>query len=215
MISDMNLKQDVIDELDFEPSVAAEGVGVTVEDGVVTLAGHVPLFFHRTKAEEAVWRVAGVRGLVQELEVRQSGATRRDDEELARRALERLEDTSTVPRGAVRVKVQKSWLMLSGEVEWDYQRRAAAQALETMPGVHGLVNQIRLVPTDVSVDVKERIERALHRHADVEASRVDVRVEEGRVTLSGRVDSVLERGEIRRAAWSAPGVVEVIDELQP
>ena len=215
MSGDMRLKQDVIDELDFEPSVDAAGIGVTVENGIVTLSGHVPLFYQRAKAEEAVWRVAGVRGLVEELEVEQGGARRHDDEELARRALERLDDTAMVPEGSVQVKVQKGWLVLHGEVEWDFQRQAASEALETMIGVGGIVNQIRLKPGDLSIDIKERVERALHRHADVESSRVDVRIDDGRVFLRGRVESALERGEIRRAAWSAPGVTDVVDEMTP
>ncbi len=213
MNNDMNVKQDIIDELDFAPSVDAAGVGVTVNEGLVTLSGHVPHYYQKTEAEEAVWRVFGVRGIVQDIEVRPLNVSEVGDHDLAHRAVQHLQWNALVPDNSVQVKVRNGWIVLKGEVVWQFQRKAAADVIKALQGVRGMLNQIKLSPDATAVDVKSRIEQALHRHADVEAAQIQVGVDNGQVTLDGHIESWLERSAVNQAAWSAPGVVEVIDHL--
>jgi osmotically-inducible protein OsmY len=210
---DKQLRQRVIDELDFEPSINATHVGVSVQDGVVTLTGHVPSFLERYEAERVVRRVKGVRGIVQNLEVHHSGDKPASDDELAHRALSVLEWDAVIPPGAVQVKVQHGWITLTGEVAWQYQRRAAEDAVRKLQGVTSVTNNIVILPRASASDVKARIEQALRRHAQVEANTVRVTVENCMVTLEGTVDSWSEREAVEKAAWSAPGVTFVDDRL--
>ena len=213
MRNDLALKQDVLDELEYEPSIDAENIGVTVEDGIVRLAGRVPLFYQKSRAEEAVWRVYGVRSVVQNIEVTSDHSTVLNDEEIAHHVLEHLRWRVLVPEESVQIKVQNGWVVLRGEVEWNYQRSAAADVVNDIDGVHGMINEIMVVPRVTEDDIKQRIEKALHRRAGVEADRIVVDVQDGTVTLAGTVPSWQERTAIKQAAWSARGVSEVVDEL--
>ena len=213
MSRDKDIKQDITDELDFEPGVDAACVGVTVDEGIVTLTGHVPHYYQKSKAEEAVWRVFGVQGIVQDIDVRPPSVSKVGDEDLAHRAVEHLLWNALVPDDSVQVTVQNGWVVLKGNVEWQFQREAAADVINALQGVRGMLNQIKLSPTVSIDDVKNRIEQALHRHADVEATKIKIDVKNGRVTLDGHIESWLERSAINQAAWSAPGVVEVVDHL--
>jgi osmotically-inducible protein OsmY len=211
---DRQLRQSVIDELDFEPSINATHIGVAVEDGVVTLTGYVPSFLERCQVERVVRRVKGVRGIVQDLEVRHAGGKAASDDELARRALAVLEWDAFIPQGAVQVVVQHGWITLTGEVSWQYQRQAAEESVRRLQGVTSITNNIALLPRASAPDVRARIEKALQRHAHVEATGVRVTVENRKVTLEGTVDSLSEREAAENAAWSAPGVQYVEDRLK-
>lgn len=206
------LKQNVIDELEFEPSIDAAHIGVAVEESVVTLTGHVATYAEKTALEEAVRRVRGVKGIAQEVVVRPAGTNLTADDEIAKQALHMLNWHVLVPSDAVQVKVEHGRLTLSGNVEWHYQRNAAADAVKNLFGVSGVTNSIRVVPPESAAsDVKMMIESALKRTAEVEANAIQVTVADGTVTLEGKVKDWAERMAVERAAWSAPGVYDVED----
>ncbi|AOY95034.1 OsmY domain-containing protein [Cupriavidus sp. USMAA2-4] len=212
MKTDAQLHQDVSAELEWEPAVHAAAIGVEVNDGIVTLSGHLRSHAEKLAAERAAERVAGVRGVVVQLEVRPGEAI--GDEALAQAAHAALQWQANLPAGAIKVRVEKGWITLSGEVEWGYQRALAERTVSHLRGVTGLHNYLTVQSRMTPPDVARRIEAALCRHAQREARHIDVRVEHGVVTLSGQVDSLAERDATVGAAWSAPGVVNVIDELR-
>ena len=210
-MNDKQLRQAVIDELDFEPSIDAADIGVMAEDGVVTLTGHASTYYQKLSAERAVWRVKGVRAVVQNIEVRFIGDT--SDEEIAKRALGVLKWNSAVPTD-IHVTVNKGWVTLDGRVEWQYQRTGAETALRTMHGVTGITNNIAIKPSVQVPVVQQRIEDALKRSAEVEAKQIRIAIKNGdTVTLDGKVDTWSERVAVERAVWSAPGVKDVVDHL--
>ena len=213
-MSDSSLRQDIIDELDFEPSIDAADIGVAVEDGVATLTGHVPTYAQKITVEDVVRRVKGVKGIAQHIEVRPFGTHRTADDEIAKRAVNTIKWNTSVPAGAVQVKIQDGWVTLTGKVDWQYQKAAAADAVRDLSGVVGVLNQIQINPRASASDVKKRIEDALKRNAEIEAQAIRVNVlDGGKVTLEGRVQAWAERRAAERAAWSAPGVSAVDDRI--
>lgn len=210
---DTVLRQNVIDELEFEPSLDAANIGVMVEDGVVTLTGHVETYAEKITAEKITARVKGVRGIAQEIEVRPVGANQTADDEIAKRVVNTLRWNTSVPKDEVQVKVSKGWVTLTGTVEWNYQRDVAARALQGMVGVRGVTNAILISPKAKVADVRERIEKALKRDAELEAAAIKIAVADGTVTLDGKVHSLSERRAAERAAWAVPGVKNVSDRL--
>ncbi len=211
MKSDLGIKQDVNDELLWEPAVDAAAVGVEVDHGVVTLTGHVHSYLEKVAAERAAERVAGVRGVVQKIEVRLPGA--QTDEDVAEAARSALDWHASLPSNRIEVLVENGWVTLSGEVDWPYQSELAAHAVGSLRGVAGLINRLKIKARAVPADIARQIGAALKRHAEREANHIQVSVDGGTVTLSGRVDSVSERNAAKGAAWSAPGVTEVVDHL--
>ncbi len=207
MKTDTEIRRAVEQELEWEPSVDARRIGVGVVDGVVTLTGEVASYGERWRAERAVERVAGVRGIVNELVVK--SPLQRSDVEIAKAAADALKWNVMVPADNVKVKVHDGWLTLEGEVRWDYQRRAAERAVRDIPGVRGVSNLIRIKPRIEPQDVKSKIEETFKRGAVLDANRIDVQVEGSEVTLRGTVRSWVERHEAEKAAWSAPGVTAV------
>lgn len=211
---DKQLRQDVLDELDFEPSIDASEIGVSVKDGVVALTGHVPSYAQKIAAERAVWRVKGVKAIAQELRVHYPDARKLGDDDIARRAVSMLNWDASVPAETVRVTVQDGWVTLAGEVRWQYQRMAAETDVRKLSGVLGITNNIHIAPLVEADDVQRRIEQALRRHAEVEAHSVRVTVQDGgAIVLDGQVDNWDERRAVERAAWSAPGVRSVEDRI--
>jgi len=213
MNRDMMIKRDTISELDFEPGVDSACVDVKVDEGIVTLSGLVPHYYQKNKAEEAVWRVPGVQGIVQGIRVRSLGVIEIGDEDLARRAAEHIQWNALVPDNSVQPRVRNGWVILDGSVEWQFQREAAANDISVLQGVRGVLNQIKLNPTASPEGVKSRIEQALQRHADVKSAKIKVNSNNGKVILDGHIDSLFERAAVNNAAWSAPGVLEVVDRL--
>ncbi|NDW05479.1 BON domain-containing protein [Jiella pacifica] len=209
----ITLRQDILDELEFEPSIEAAHIGVAVENGVATLTGHVPTYAQKRKVEEVVRRVKGVRGIAEEIEVRPLGSHRTADDEIARRSLNVIGWNTMIPDDKVQVKVENGWVTISGTVEWQYQRNAAAEAVRDLDGVLGITNMIEVAPHATSADVKKRIDEALKRNAEVEARAITVSVVDGTVKLEGHVHDWAERTAVERAAWSAPGVKAVNDHL--
>ncbi len=210
---DKTLRQNIIDELEFEPSIDAADIGVAVENGVVTLTGHVATYLEKVTAEDVVKRVRGVRAIAEEIEVRPAGANITADDEIARRALNVIKWNTTIPDDQVQVKVQKGWVTLSGSAEWQYQKNAVASAVRNLSGVTGVSNLIQIKPKISTFDIKKRIEDALKRDAELEAQGIRVDVRDGKVTLEGHVRAWAERQAAERAAWSAPGVKAVDDRI--
>jgi osmotically-inducible protein OsmY len=214
MLTDLQLQQNIIAELRWEPSVDAAAIGVRVEDGVVTLDGKVATYPQKLAAEHAVERVAGVAAIADELTVTLPGDYKRDDAEIARAAANALAANIEVPDG-VKVVVRQGWLTLEGKVSWYFESAAAARAVRFLAGVRGVTNLIEVVQPatpDPSV-VKAAIEAALTRNVQLDAKKIEVAAGGGTVTLKGAVRSWAERDDAERAAWNAPGVWFVKDEL--
>lgn len=212
-MSDKALRQAVIDELEWDPSFNARHIGVAVEDGVVTLSGHVGSYIERLAAEKAVKRVKGVRAIAEEIEVRFPSDKKTSDDQIAKRALDVIAWDSTIPKDRIQIKVQNGFVTLTGEVDWFYQRDDAEAAVRKLTGVKGLSNEIKVKPQVRGTDIKQRIETALKRNAEVEADAIKVTVQEGRVILDGKVKAWYERELAERTAWSAPGVISVEDRI--
>jgi osmotically-inducible protein OsmY len=213
-MDDKQLRQNIIDELEFEPSVDAQDIGVAVSDGVVTLSGHVSSYAEKVAVQHAVQRVKGVRAIAQEIEVRYPGEKKTADDEIAKRALNILKWDAVIPGDAVRVTVQKGWVLLTGEVDWQFQKKAAEDAIRKLSGVTGVSNSIVIKPRVSASNIKRKIEEALARNARVEAHAIRVNVSDGnKVRLEGAVDSWDDRDIVEQAAWSVPGVQSVDDHL--
>jgi osmotically-inducible protein OsmY len=213
MKTDSQLQLDVMAELKWEPSVHSTRLGVEVREGVVTLAGHVDSYLEKWEAERAAMRVCGVKALVVEVDVKLPALCQRGDEDIARAARNALEWMTSSNPDAVKVLVEDGWLTLSGDVDWQYQKQAAADVTRHLMGVTGVSNQIAIKPKVTLTEVKAEIEAALGRHAKADARKIDVQVQGGDVTLSGNVDSWAERQSATHAAWSMPGVRNVVDKL--
>ena len=214
-MTDLSLRQDVIDELEFEPRVNAAHIGVAVKDGVVTLSGHVGSYAEKLAAEKAVKRVKGVKAIAEEIDVRYPEDKKTADDEIAARALSLLRLSAVVPTDSVMVKVQDGWISLSGQVTWQFQRSAAEAEVRRLSGVVGVINSIAIKPRVQPADVKRQIEAALKRNAEIDAQGIRVSVEDGgRVSLDGTVHDWREREAAEHAAWLVPGVMRVDDRLR-
>ncbi len=213
-MDDKQLRQHIVEELEFDPRINAANIGVAVNNGVVTLTGHVSSYVEKIAAEKATRRVKGVRALAEELEVRYPNDKKTADDEIAKRALKILEWYDLISGNGIQVTVQRGWVILSGEVMWQYQRKAAESAVRKLSGIAGVVNNILIKPAVYPSDIKKKIEDALARHAEIEAQAIRVIVREGnKVSLEGKVDSWEERQAVENAAWSVAGVQSVDDRL--
>jgi len=213
-MDDSKLRQDVLDELDWQPHIPSAQIAVTADQGVVRLSGHVSTYAEKVAAEQAVKRVVGVRAAVLEsLEVRVADEIADADEEVGMRARTSIGWAALVPSGRVEVSVANRWVTLSGQLDWHFQRAAAETIVRNLAGVAGVANEITLRAQPQTTDLKSPIERALRRSADLDARFIRVKVVDGLVTLEGVVGSWYARDRARDAAWMAPGVSAVRDLL--
>jgi osmotically-inducible protein OsmY len=211
--NDTSLRHDVEKELEFDPALDATKIGVAATDGVITLTGVVGSYAEKWNAEKTVKGVLGVKGVANDVEVVIDEAEHRDDSDIALSAVNALSWNFAVPKDRIQLSVSKGWLTLDGEVEWHYQKRAAADAVRNLRGVRGVTNDIVVQPKVVAGDVKEKIEAALKRNAEVDAQKINVEATGSEVTLTGAVRSWSEREDAVNAAWSAPGVTRVVDRI--
>ena len=207
---DQSLRDAVEQQLAWDPQVDAALVGITAQDGIVTLSGYVDTYAAKLAAERATRKVLGVKAVVNELDVRL--AHTRIDPDLAKDAVQTLAAHASVPAG-VGVTVRDGYITLTGRTEWMYQKVAAERAVKGLRGVRGVFNQIEVKPMVSPRDIQKRIVEALHRHADVDARRIHVETVAGSVILGGVVRSWTEKDEAARAAWAAPGVVAVDNRI--
>ncbi len=213
MKTDLQLHQDVLSELTWDPRIAEKEIGVAVKDGVVTLTGNVQSYPEVLLAERAAERVAGVMAVANDLAVRIPDGVAHTDTDIAHKAVDALNWDIQVPKDGVKATVTNGWLTLAGTVQWQYQREAAARAVGYITGVRGVTNDIVVKSRVSSLDVSDKIKDALRRRAETEAKRIEVRVKDREVTLTGRVSSFADRRAAENAAWSAPGVDTVKDEI--
>lgn len=211
---DLKLRDDVLEELAYEPIVDAAHIGVAVDQNVVTLTGHVGSYAQKIAAISAVRRVKGVHGIADEIDVRYPSDPKTSDDETAKRAINMLAWDSVIPKDAIQVTVRDGWVTLTGRVGWQYQKANAERDIRRLSGVRGVINNIEIEPHAEAENVKKKIEAALERHAEVEAKGIRVTVtENSEVLLEGKVDNWEEKFAVENAAWSAPGVRNVRDRL--
>ena len=214
MKTDKQLQMDVINELAWDPRVTEKEIGVAARDGVVTLTGSVASCAQKHAAVQAAGRVGGVKGIADELEVELPGDHRRTDADIAHAAVSALRWDVEVPSDRVTVRVEGGRVTLEGDVEWQYQKTAAERDVRSLTGVQGVTNLIAVRPHPVSTAaVAQRIKDALRRNAELDAERITVEANDGRVTLRGQVRSWVERHDAEHAAWGAPGVSHVEDRI--
>jgi osmotically-inducible protein OsmY len=213
-MNELKLRDDILDELAYEPIVDAAHIGVVVDQNIVTLTGHVGSYAQKLAAVSAVRRVKGVHAIADEIEVRHLSDAKTSDDEIASRAINVLSWDSVVPADAIQVTVRDGLVTLTGRVNWYYQRSSAERDIRGLSGVRAVVNNIEIEPHAKADNVKRKIEEALRRQAAVEAKDISVTVrDDSEVLLEGKVDSWDEKVAVENAAWSAPGVKSVKDRL--
>lgn len=210
--SDLDVQSLVYDELEWTPEVDAAGIGVAVDGGAVTLSGEVESYAERLAANRAAFRVRGVRAVVDNITVHPKGGWLVTETDVAKNVEHALEAASNVP-DSVHAQVREHVVTLTGEVEWDYQRRAARRAVQFLDGVYTVRDDITLSSRPTAADTQDRIARALVRNAQLDAHAITVAVEGGKVTLTGTVRSAAERVQAEQAAWASPHVTEIDNRI--
>jgi osmotically-inducible protein OsmY len=212
--TDAVIRQDVLAELDWDLRVPPDQIAVAVADGVVTLSGAVDSLAQRWAAQQAAFRVLGVRAIANDIEVRIPHAATRPDTDLAQAVVTALQWDAEVPTSGIQVTVSDGWVTLSGSVDTAFQRQRAARAVHHLIGVKG-VNDLLTVraPQPAPADVRQRIERALLRNAETDAQHIQVEVKDHTVILRGQVHSYAEFLAAEGSAFSAPGITEVDNRL--
>lgn len=213
MKTDSEIKNDVLSELLWDPLVSETKVGVTVNEGVVTLTGHLDTYAEKVAAKRAAERVSGVKAIAVEIDVIPAGIHQRSDTEIALAVEHALSWNTSVPQDRVKVTVEKGWVTLTGDLDWNFQRRAVERMVRPLKGVVGITDNIQLKTLPIPLKLQERIQEALTRQAMREARRIEVSVEGSEVTLRGHVHSWAEKNAAEGATWSAPGVVRVNNQL--
>jgi|SRR5579862_2410051 len=213
MKSDSEIERDVKEELRWNPDLDATDIGVSVSKGVVALSGFVKSYSEKYEAEMAAKRVAGVVGVANDIEVRLPSVDERPDPDIARDAVSALKLQLPFSSEHIKVVVKNGWVTLEGQVEWQYQKNTAESAVRRIKGVKGVINSIVLKPQAEPAQIKNKIMDAFKRNAEVDANRIQIETDGGKVILKGTVRSWIEREEAERVAWSAPGVTKVEDRI--
>jgi len=214
MRTDVEIKEDVLDELAWQPNIDETEIGVIVEDGVVTLSGVINSYSKKLAAEKAVKGVLGVKALAGDIEVKFGNAYKKTDKEIAKAVVDALEWSSSIPEKDISVKVEDGWVYLSGEVKWNYQKNAAKRAVEGLFGVKSVLNNISIRQEVKPFEVKDKIKKAFERSAEIDANNITVVTDGHKVTLRGKVHSIKEKEDAESAAYNAPGVFDVKNELK-
>jgi len=212
--SDMDLQSDVLDELTWTANVKANEIGVAVKEGVVTLTGMVESYLARQAAQDAALRVRGVHAVANEIEVRLHTSAERTDSDLALAALTALKWDAIIPTDELDVTVSRGFVTLKGKVEWYFQREAAQRVVQRLAGVKSVSNLITVAAHPAPTDIKQRIERALVRNAEIDANTITVTVQGNTAVLKGTVRSYAEKVAAGRTAWLAPGITTVDNEIK-
>ena len=211
--TDSQFQFDVLKDLKSDPSITSGEIGVTAQEGIVTLRGCVPHFFEKKSAEKAAQRIGGVRAVADEIEVKLMGEYVKSDAEIADAALNAISWDFMIPK-KTQVSVDQGWVTLRGEATWNYQRKAAGRAVGHLMGVRGVTNEMSLSHNAESPDVQTRIEAALVRTARTDGKNIHVNVAGGRVTLTGKAHSFYDMADAGLAAWNTPGVTGVVNNLR-
>ena len=213
MKTDSEIERDVKAELGWNPDLKSTDIAISVKDGVVTLAGFVPRYIDKYEAEKAAKRVAGVLAVANDIEIRLPAVDERPDPEIAREVVTALKNQLPFSHERIKAVVRNGWVTLEGDVEWQYQRLTAERAGRPLKGVKGIINDIKTKPRVEPSDIKQKIQEAFRRSAEVDANQITVETSGGEVILKGKVRSWLERDEAERVAWRAPGVTKVDDRI--
>jgi osmotically-inducible protein OsmY len=214
MKTDLEIQQDVMAEIKWEPLLIVSEIGVAVKDGVVTLSGLVDMYTKKLLAEKAAQRVHGVKAIAEDIKVNISGVDKKNDGEIAETAVNVLKWNSSILEEQIKIKVENGWLTLDGNVAWEFIKSSAEKALENLVGVRGVTNNIKIVSNINPVDIKKNIIKAFHRSATIDYENVNVETIDSKVILTGKVHSLAEKKDAERAAWLAPGVNFVDNRLK-
>ena len=212
-MGDREIKQVILEELDFEPRLHPTDLGIAVDSGVATITGHVPSLADKKVVIDIVESVRGVRAIADQIEVRPIGTHITADDEIAKRVVSILKWSTRIPDDRIRTTVARGWVTLRGDVDWRYQSHSAERAVRRLLGVRGVNNQLKVIPAVTSDNLSDRIRTALTRNSELDAAAIRITVDGSVVTLEGQVQDLAERRTAERAAWAAPGVTDVIDRL--
>lgn len=213
MRTDAEIKQDILEELRYQPNIDETQIGVIVEDGVVTLSGVVNEYYKKAIANKAAKSIAGVKAVAEDIEVKYGDEYKKTDKEIAKAAVNALEWNASVPKDKVMVFVEDGYIYLTGNVGWDYQRNAAKRTVQYLMGVKGVINNIEVMPKVKPDNIEEQIVKAFERSAELDAKDIRVQVDGDTVQLKGRVHSIKEKEEAEKAALRSPGVRKVQNDI--
>ncbi len=214
MTEDERIRDDILEEITFDPRVKSTDIGVSVKNGAVRLTGTVATYAERLAAENAAKRVKGVHAIAEDIEASPLAGAKETDETIAERIANLLEWNAMVPDSDIQAEVRNGFITLTGDVEWNFERESVKNQIAHLAGVRGIDNRIMLLSRVSEKDVSKSITRALHRNADFERSKIDIAVDRGTVTINGDVKAFYEKQVVEDAAWAAPGVTEVVDNLR-